>query len=69
LLAEVDMTADTISTLMGVDEQVDGLQKGYRTGELWGYANRYAGSENPGEFTLAGTYFERWNEKKRKRKP
>jgi hypothetical protein len=69
LLAEVDMTADTISMLVGVDEQIDGLQKGFRTGELWAYANRYAGKENPGEFTLTGTYFVRWNEKKQKHKP
>ena len=57
LIAEVDLTNDTITSLEGVWEVEHGIAKGYATGDLNFTADWYNGEENDGEFTVEGTCF------------
>jgi subtilisin-like proprotein convertase family protein len=57
LLAEVDFTRDTITTLLGQSGQFNGIDRGYVSGDLTFTANQWKGVNNPGEFTIEGTQF------------
>ncbi|MTI38373.1 fibronectin type III domain-containing protein, partial [Fulvivirga lutimaris] len=58
LLAEVDFTNDAITDLKGQSGAVNGIAYGYLDGDLEFYADRWGGSNNNGEFTITGTYFD-----------
>ncbi|MCA9151346.1 MAG: choice-of-anchor D domain-containing protein, partial [Planctomycetales bacterium] len=57
LIASVDFSGDTISSLQGVTGQFQGVAQGYAQGDLTFAANLYSGKVNKGEFTVGGTYF------------
>lgn len=57
LIAEIDMTADTIESLQGASGTYEGIQQGFRSGDLTFAANQWAGGANNGEFTVSGTHF------------
>ena len=52
IVANVDFDGDTVSMSGGV--AVNGIPKVDLEGELWFAANRFGGSENPGEFEMLG---------------
>ncbi|MFC1759219.1 FG-GAP-like repeat-containing protein [Planctomycetota bacterium] len=58
LLASVDFTADTITSLQGAVGQVNGIRQGFEVSDLVFQANAWAGGPNNGEFTVSGTYFD-----------
>lgn len=57
LIAAVDYSADTISSLEGVNSYVNGMAKGYLSGDLTFSGNSYDGVFNRNEFEIDGTYF------------
>jgi len=59
LIAEVDFSNDTITSLEGTDGDVHGIAAGYASGDLTFQANVWRGSTNTGEFTIDGTQFTR----------
>mgnify|MGYP003343247632 CR=1 FL=1 len=58
LVAAVDFTNDLISSGAGVSGTVGGIAFGYSTGDLSFTANQWGGSDNAGEFGIAGSFFE-----------
>ncbi|MDA3874124.1 MAG: hypothetical protein PF795_09195 [Kiritimatiellae bacterium] len=57
LIAEVDFSNDTISSLEGVSGTYQGIELGYASGDLSFAANVWNGGSNAGEFTVSGTAF------------
>lgn len=57
LLAEVDFSADTVTSLEGTDSTIGGIAAGYDSGDLVYTANQWNGSANNGEFGVTGTSF------------
>ena len=57
LVADVDYSADTIESAEGKSGVVNGIEYGYRSGDLVFYADQFAGSYNDGEFDITGSYF------------
>ena len=57
LVAEVDFTADVVSTLQGDSGETFGIKRGYAEGDLVFTANRWGDTNNAGEFGVSGTYF------------
>ena len=57
LIASVDFDADTITGLLGVTGEVNGIRQGYGDGDLTFAANFFEGIDNPGEFTVGGSWF------------
>ncbi len=57
LLADVDFSADTTTSLEGTSGTVNGISSGYASGDLVYIANQWNGSPNAGEFGLIGTFF------------
>nr|MDA3872536.1 hypothetical protein [Kiritimatiellia bacterium] len=57
LIAEVDFTNDTITSLEGVDSTYQGIADGYASGDLTFSADIWNGNPNDGEFTVEGTGF------------
>jgi len=55
LLAQLNFTTDTVTLLNGMDQVVEGIDSGYRVGDLAIEANRWANSPNNGEFGITGT--------------
>jgi hypothetical protein len=58
LLAEIDFSADTISSLEGITDHVQGIAQGFESGDLQFFANRWNGNFNLGEFEVTGTSFD-----------
>lgn len=58
LLAGVDFSNDTIQSLQGPGGKINGIQQGFVNSDLTFTANQWKGVANPGEFTVAGTYFQ-----------
>ena len=58
LLASIDFTADTITSLEGTSGVVEGIDSGYDSGDLVFTANQWNGGFNDGEFGITGTFFE-----------
>jgi len=58
LLAVVDFSNDTISSLQGHSGQLFGIEAGFADGDLSFFANRWANRFNTGEFQVEGTFFE-----------
>ncbi len=61
LIATVDFAADTIVSLQGQQGDENGIAKGYEVGDLVFTPNIWGGVANPGEFSIAGTYFTPWS--------
>ena len=59
LLAQVDFSQDTITSLEGNIGAVSGISQGFSAGDLTFFANRWGPSENAGEFRIDGTFFTR----------
>jgi Ca2+-binding RTX toxin-like protein len=59
LLAEVDFDADTVTSLEGRSQVIDGIEAGFEGGDLEFAANRWTGEANAGEFTVSGSWFGR----------
>lgn len=57
LLAAVNFTADTVTSLQGVSTTENGIAKGYSSGNLGFIADWWAGAANDGEFGVTGTWF------------
>ena len=57
LLASIDFTADTITSLEGTSGVVAGIDSGYASGDLVFTANQWNGATNDGEFGITGTFF------------
>ena len=57
LVASVDFTNDTVTSLSGQSGEQDGIAKGYQSGNLVFTANMFAGVPNGGEFYITGTSF------------
>ncbi|MEL6108854.1 MAG: dockerin type I domain-containing protein, partial [Planctomycetota bacterium] len=57
LIAAVDFDADTIVGLRGNEGEINGIRQGYSDGDLTFLANIYEGIDNPGEFTVGGSWF------------
>ena len=57
LIAAVDFTNDTITSLEGVYGYEHGIAMGYSEGDLTFFADWWNGAYDEGEFTVAGTYF------------
>ena len=57
LVAAVDYSADTVTALVGQSGSVNGIAKGYESGDLSFTANWWAGGTNAGEFGVSGTYW------------
>jgi hypothetical protein len=57
LLAEVNFSADTITGLQGRSSFIDGIEAGYRSGDLKFFANRFNNRRNRGEFQILGSHF------------
>jgi len=55
LVAAVDFTNDTVTSLAGQNSTLNGITYGYASGNLSFEANVYGGVANPGEFYLTGT--------------
>ena len=58
LLAAIDFTADTITSLEGTSGVVEGIDSGYDSGDIVFTANQWNGGFNDGEFGITGTFFE-----------
>ncbi|MFK8114782.1 MAG: FG-GAP repeat domain-containing protein [Rubripirellula sp.] len=58
LLARIDFSRDTVSSLEGQSAMVSGIQLGFASGDLVFEANRFGNSVNRGEFSIRGTEFE-----------
>jgi RHS repeat-associated protein len=59
LIAAVDFTNDTVTSLEGTNTTEIGIAKGYVSGDLKFFANRFGGVTNPDEFEVEGTHFVR----------
>ena len=59
LLAEVDFSGDTITSLEGDIGEEFGIARGFLDGDLRFFADRWGGGSNDGEFTVEGTFFVR----------
>ena len=57
LLAEVNFTADTVTSLEGASGAEYGIVKGYASGDLVYIPNQWAGVYNANEFGVTGTTF------------
>ncbi len=57
LLATVDFTNDTVSSLQGTGGSVNGIVSGYASGDLTFAPNVWAGAFNFGEFGVTGSSF------------
>jgi RHS repeat-associated protein len=57
LVASVNFTNDTVTSLVGQDSVVNGIVSGYYSGDLTFTPNQYGGDSNPGEFGIGGTNF------------
>jgi hypothetical protein len=57
LLASVNFTTDTITSLQGTNSLFQGMTMGYIDGDLTFAANQFDGVANTGEFEVGGTYF------------
>lgn len=57
LLAEVDFTADTVTSLEGSNSTISGIQAGYISGDVVFTPNMWNGVANSGEFGVSGTFF------------
>ncbi|WP_269537119.1 glycoside hydrolase family 5 protein [Cerasicoccus fimbriatus] len=57
LLAEVDFSNDTITSLEGTDDKFQGMTRGFESGNLTFRADRWHGTSNDGEFTVSGSFF------------
>ena len=57
LIAEVDFSNDTITSLEGVDDTYNGIARGYISGDLSFVADIWDGGSNDGEFTVSGSVF------------
>jgi RHS repeat-associated protein len=55
LVAQVDFSNDTVTSLAGQNSTLNGITYGYASGNLTFQANVFAGVSNPGEFYLTGT--------------
>jgi predicted esterase len=62
LLAAVDFSNDNITSFEGIQGVENGIEKGFASGDLTFNANLWNGSFNNGEFTVGGTYFNRYSE-------
>jgi RHS repeat-associated protein len=59
LIAAVDFTNDTVTSLEGTNTTENGIAKGYVSGDLKFFANRFGGVTHPDEFEVEGTHFVR----------
>ncbi len=65
LVASVDYTADTVTSLQGQVDMLDGVRQGFDSGDLAFSANTrigagaHGGGENAGEFFVSGSFFSR----------
>ncbi|MEE9405123.1 MAG: hypothetical protein V3V20_09530, partial [Algisphaera sp.] len=59
LLAAVDFSSDTITSLQGQTGFVAGVEQGYVSGDLSFHTNLWNGNANLGEFAVNGTQFVR----------
>ena len=57
LLAAVDFSADTVTSLENEFGQANGIKSGFTSGDLIFQADQWGGQTNNGEFTILGTYF------------
>ena len=59
LVADVDFDADTVAALSGTDQYYQHMTKGYSSGDLTFYANKYGSSstDSTGDFHITGSYF------------
>ncbi len=57
LMAAVNFTADTVTSLEGTSSVVNGIDAGYSSGDLVIAADMWNGVANEGEFGAAGTFF------------
>lgn len=55
LIAAVDFTNDSITSLGGTESTIAGIRAGYVSGDLSFAANLWDGTSNPGEFSITGT--------------
>ena len=58
LVAELDLSNDTVTSLQGATGTLFGMYQGFIVGDLEFEADRWAGAANAGEFRVSGTYFE-----------
>ena len=58
LLAHVNYSEDTVTSLQGASGNVGGIAQGYVDGDLLFYADRWNNSSNNGEFTILGSFFQ-----------
>ncbi len=58
LLAEIDFDADSISSLVGTEGLINGMESGFTGSDLTFTADSWRGSANDGEFEVSGTFFE-----------
>ncbi|MCP4773307.1 MAG: hypothetical protein GY880_03620, partial [Planctomycetaceae bacterium] len=54
----IDFDADSISSLVGTDDVIDGIKSGFVASDLTFTADSWRGSANDGEFEVSGTYFD-----------
>ena len=57
LVADVDFSADTITSLEGTNGTIGGISSGYASGDLLFIADQFNGSADDGEFEITGTEF------------
>ena len=57
LIASVDYSADIITSLQGGAGDVNGIERGYASGDLEFLVNWWSGGPNSGEFTINGSHF------------
>lgn len=58
LLAEIDFTNNTVTSLEGQTGVENEIPLGYAVGNLEFFAEQFAGQTNPGEFQVTGTFFD-----------
>lgn len=57
LLASVNFTTDSITSLLGTNTSFQGIPMGFVDGDLSFFANQFGGIANSGEFEITGTFF------------
>lgn len=57
LLASVDFSADTVTSLQGTSSTIDGIEAGFDNSDITFTANFWNGGTNAGEFGVEGTFF------------
>ena len=62
IIAQVNFSSDQISGYQGVNGFINGIEYGFASGDLTFAANVWNGGANNGEFTVGGTYFNRFVE-------